>query len=113
MCTLLIIFNHWIYTPVLKIKTPSRIVYRPDRQSICLFARQFTIETFHIVTIVLPRSNDHVYICLFVNIEIKTLGWHIQQSVVVLKTILYQQVESLAADNPIFSTMNMQIRIYP
>ena len=38
-------------------------------------------------TIVLPRSNDHVYICLFVNIEIKTLGWHIQQSGVVLKTI--------------------------
>ena len=31
------------------------------------------------VDIVLPRSNAHVYICLFVNIEIKTLGWHIQQ----------------------------------
>ena len=37
--------------------------------------------------IVLPRSNDHVYICLFVNIEIKTLGWHVQQSGVVLKII--------------------------
>ena len=24
-------------------------------------------------SIVLPRSNDHVYICLFVNIEIKTV----------------------------------------
>ena len=36
---------------------------------------------------VLPRSNDHVYICLFVNIEIKTVGWHIQQSGVVLKTV--------------------------
>ena len=32
------------------------------------------------VTIVLLRSNYHVYICLFVNIEIKTLGWHIQLS---------------------------------
>ena len=31
--------------------------------------------------------NDHVYICLFVNIEIKTVGWHIQQSGVVLKTV--------------------------
>ena len=29
---------------------------------------------------VLLRSYDHVYICLFVNIEIKTLDWHIQQS---------------------------------
>ena len=38
-------------------------------------------------SIVLPRSNDHVYICLFVNIEIKTVGWHIQQSGVVLKTV--------------------------
>ena len=28
------------------------------------------------------------YICLFVNIEIKTLGWHIKQSGVVLKTII-------------------------
>ena len=37
--------------------------------------------------IVLPRSNDHGYICLFVNIEIKTLGWHIQQSGAVLITI--------------------------
>ena len=33
------------------------------------------------------RSNDHVYICLFVNIEIKTVGWHNQQSSVVLKTV--------------------------
>ena len=38
-------------------------------------------------SIVLPRSNDHVYICLFVNIGIKTIGWHIQQSGVVLKTV--------------------------
>ena len=29
--------------------------------------------------LVLPRSYDHVYICLFVNTEIKTLGWYIQQ----------------------------------
>ena len=40
-----------------------------------------------VAAIVLPGSNDHVYICLFVNIEIKALGWHIQQSGVVLKTI--------------------------
>ena len=33
-----------------------------------------------------------VYICLFVNIEIRTSGWHIQQSGVVLKTIRYQLV---------------------
>ena len=31
-------------------------------------------------SIVLPRSNDHVYIGLFVNIQIKTSGSHIQQS---------------------------------
>ena len=37
--------------------------------------------------IVLPRSNDHVYICLFVNIEIITLGAHNQQPDVVLKTV--------------------------
>ena len=41
----------------------------------------------HFIGIVLPRSNDHVYICFFVNIEIKTLGSHIQQSGVVLKTV--------------------------
>ena len=29
-------------------------------------------------SLVLPRSNDHIYNCLFVNIEIKTVGWHIQ-----------------------------------
>ena len=40
-----------------------------------------------LMTIVLPRSNDHVYICFFVNIEIQTLDWHYQQSAVVLKTI--------------------------
>ena len=40
----------------------------------------------------IPRSNDHVYICLFVNIDIKTLGWHIQQSGVVLKSIRYKLV---------------------
>ena len=40
------------------------------------------------ILLLLPRSNDNVYICLFVNIAIKTLGWHIQQwSGVVLKTI--------------------------
>ena len=38
-------------------------------------------------SIVRTRSNDHVYICLFVNIEIKTVDWHIQQSGVVLKTV--------------------------
>ena len=31
--------------------------------------------------------NDHVYICLFVNIEVKTVGCHIQQSGVVLKPV--------------------------
>ena len=45
--------------------------------------------------IVLPRSNDHVYICLFVNIQIKTSGWYIQQSGVVLKTIRYQPDSSV------------------
>ena len=38
-------------------------------------------------SIVLPRSNDLVYISLFVNIEIKTFGLLIQQSYVVFKTI--------------------------
>ena len=38
-------------------------------------------------TIVLQRYYDHDYICLFVNIEIKTLRSHIQQSGVVLKTV--------------------------
>ena len=39
------------------------------------------------LVIVQQRSNYDVYICLFVNIEIKTLGWHIQQSGVVLVRI--------------------------
>ena len=47
------------------------------------------------ITIVLPRSNDHVYICLFINIEIQTSGLHIQQSGVVLKTIQYQPDSSV------------------
>ena len=47
-------------------------------------------EAFHFGNTVLPRSN--VYICLFVNIEVKTLGWHIQQPGVVLKTICFQLV---------------------
>ena len=34
--------------------------------------------------IVLQRYYDHVYICLFVNIEIKTLRCYIQQSGVIL-----------------------------
>ena len=38
------------------------------------------------ILIVLPRYYDYVYIFLFVNIEIKTFGWHIQNSGVVLKT---------------------------
>ena len=41
--------------------------------------------------IVLLRYYDYVYICLFVNIEIKTLRWHIQKSGVVLKTICCQR----------------------
>ena len=45
----------------------------------------FAVNT--LAYIVLPGSNDHVNVCLFVNIEIKTLGWHIQQSGVVLKII--------------------------
>ena len=44
------------------------------------------------IVIVLPRSNGHVYICLFVIIENITSGWDIQQSGVVLKTIRYQLV---------------------
>ena len=49
--------------------------------------------------LVLPRSNYHVYICLFVNIEIKTVGWHIQQSGVVISYCIAQKVESLAAEH--------------
>ena len=40
--------------------------------------------------IVLPRSNGYGYICLFVNIEIKTFCRHIQKSGVVLKTMCCQ-----------------------
>ena len=50
------------------------IRHRGGRETISL------LKTFY-------RSNDHVYICLFVNIEIKTVGWHIQQSGLVLKTV--------------------------
>ena len=42
------------------------------------------------ITIVLPRSNGYVYICLFVSIGIKTFWWHIQKSGVVLKIICCQ-----------------------
>ena len=42
-----------------------------------------------VIVIVPPRSNDHVDIGLFVSVEIKTSGWHIQQSGVVLKTFSY------------------------
>ena len=38
----------------------------------------------------LTRPYDYVYICLFVNIKIKTFGWHIQKSGVVLKTVCCQ-----------------------
>ena len=38
----------------------------------------------------LPRSSDCVYICMFVNIKIKTFGRHIQKSGVVLKTVCWQ-----------------------
>ena len=41
-----------------------------------------------IASIVLPRSNDYVYICLFINIEIRTLGWHIQHSGIVFEIYL-------------------------
>ena len=73
------------------------IRYRGGRETISL------LKTLYIY-IVLPRSNDHVYICLFVNIENKTVGWHIQQSGVVLKNCLIssciaQAVESLAAEH--------------
>ena len=44
------------------------------------------IETIN-PSIVLSKSNDHVFICLVVNIEIKTVGWHIEQSGLVLKTV--------------------------
>ena len=36
-------------------------------------------------SVVRPRSNGYIYICLFVNIEIKTFGWHIQKSSVDLQ----------------------------
>ena len=38
----------------------------------------------------LRRFYDYVNICLFVNIEIKTCGWHIQKTGVVLKTVCCQ-----------------------
>ena len=38
--------------------------------------------------IVLPRYYDHVYICLLVNIKIKTLCSHIQESGVVFENCL-------------------------
>ena len=30
------------------------------------------------VIVSLPKSNDYVYICMFVNIKIQIFGWHIQ-----------------------------------
>ena len=50
-------------------------------------------DSLSTTVIVLPTSYDHVYILWFVNIKINTLGWHIQQSDVVLKTIWYQLVK--------------------
>ena len=51
---------------------------------ICKGQKTFCIPVSNIV---LPKSNDHLNICLLVNIEIKTLGSHIQQSGVVLKAV--------------------------
>ena len=39
-------------------------------------------------TIVLQRSYGYVYICLFVNVEIKQFGWYIHYSGVGLKNYL-------------------------
>ena len=54
-------------------------------------------------SIVLPRSDDHVYICLFVNIKIKTVGWHIQQSGCfencLISSCIAQKIESLATEH--------------
>ena len=69
----------------------------------------------HPTLIVLPRSNDNVYICLFVHIEIKTWGWHIQQPGVVFENYLIsayiaQKVESLTAENTfIFNCAQVRI----
>ena len=41
-----------------------------------------------------PRSYGYVYICLFLNIEIKTYGWHIQKSGVVLKALFVIRMNS-------------------
>ena len=52
--------------------------------------RNLLTFVFRIIkSIVLPRSNGYVYICLFVNIEIKTYGWHIQKSGVVFEKYLF------------------------
>ena len=51
------------------------------------------------IPIVLPRSNGYVLVCLFVNNELKTFGWHIQKSGVVLKTLY---VETPPTENTFF-----------
>ena len=63
--------------------------------NISLFSLSITIYIF----IKKSKQTQSVYIYLFVNIEIKTLGWHIQQSGVVLKLLdisLYSSVEGVA-----------------
>ena len=42
------------------------------------------------LTLYIYRSYGYVYICLFINIEIKTFDWYIQKPDVVLKTICCQ-----------------------
>ena len=51
----------------------------------------------HVVTVTLGwhDSNGYVYTCLFVNIEIKTFGWHIQRPGVVLKTFVVSIASSV------------------
>ena len=53
--------------------------------------------------IVLQRSNDYVYLCLLVNIKIKTFGWHIQKLGVVLKIF----VASMDCSVGIVATINI------
>ena len=49
--------------------------------------------------------------CLFVNIEIKTFGWHIQNSGVVLKTIFDVSIDSSVGRVAARSRHSAQVRI--
>ena len=87
--TLLVLISDDVINRILKLDIQTNILVYVTRCCIDLTSKVLKEKTFgqSSALIVLPRSYDHVYICLFVNIEIKTVGWHIQQSGVVLKTV--------------------------